>query len=68
MRGRFVKKIERPKGYVNIDEVYESLNGVEKEEDYEKTKQSHFYHPGHLYDHRSGFIAAHVEESARLKP
>ena len=35
MRGRFVKKIERPKGYVNIDEVYEMLDGVEKEEDCE---------------------------------
>lgn len=35
MRGKFVKKIERPKGYVNIDEVYEQLDSVEKEEDCE---------------------------------
>lgn len=34
MRGKFVK-IERPKGYVNIDEICEALGGIEKEEDYE---------------------------------
>lgn len=35
MRGKFIKKIERPKGYVNIDEVYEMLDGVYKEGDCE---------------------------------
>lgn len=35
MRGRFVKKIERPKGYVNIDEVYEILDGVDRVKDCE---------------------------------
>ena len=35
MRGKFVKKIECPKGYVNIDEISEALGGIEKEEDYE---------------------------------
>lgn len=34
MRGKFIK-IERPKGYVDIDEVYEMLDGVDKEEDCE---------------------------------
>ena len=34
MRGRLIK-IERPKGYVNIDEVYKQLSSVEKEEDCE---------------------------------
>lgn len=31
MRGRLIK-IERPKGYANIDEIYSLLDGVEKEE------------------------------------
>ena len=34
MRGKLIK-IERPKGYINIDEVYEQLDSVEKEEDCE---------------------------------
>lgn len=34
MRGKLIK-IERPKGYVNIDEVYKMLDGVDKEEDCE---------------------------------
>lgn len=35
MRGKLIGPIERPKGYVDIDEVYEMLDGVEKEEDCE---------------------------------
>ena len=31
MRGRLIK-VERPKGYANIDEIYSLLDGVEKEE------------------------------------
>ena len=35
MRGKLIKILERPKGYVNINEVYEMLDGVNKEEDCE---------------------------------
>lgn len=35
MRGKLIKKIELPKGYVSIDEVYEQLDRIEKEEDCE---------------------------------